>query len=588
MNRITLSLTLAFGAFTLTAFAQNQSPVVTNPIADYTQYAASPARSIDLSSVFSDPDVSAAVRMTTVLGTFDVALFGQQKPITVANFLNYVDQGRYFKIDPSNGQLASSFIHRKIPNFVIQGGGFLGTVTSSTNNALTPTSVLTFPPIQNEAGISNRRGTIAMAQSGSDQNSATSQWFINLADNGGPPANLDIRYTPPNGSPAGPYTVFGRVAGSGMTVVDAIAAVPHYNFSGSGGAFSNLPLRNYSQADYNANKPVTVPNLVSIPGISRISPLAFTASSSNSNVSVTVSGTKLLVGGNQVGSAQVTVTATDLDGAMVSDSFMVNVIAAPGRLIQLSTRMQVGTGDNALIGGFIMRGSAPKRLMIRGIGPSSGLPDALANPILELRDSAGALLASNDNWGDAPNKQDMIDSGVALSQASESGILTTLPSNVNNASYTTIVRGANNTTGLGLVEVYDLDSGPGSTLLNISTRGQVGVDPNALIGGFFVGGTESKNILVRAIGPSLAAFNIPNPLTDPTLEFFNGQGTKVDENNDWEMSAKKAQIQASGLAPTNPKESAVLQTLAAGHYTAVVRGANSGPGVGSVEVYQLP
>lgn len=587
MNRLKLSLTVALCAFTLTAVAQNVAPVVSNPIADFTAYAGTPARSIDLSTVFSDPDVSAAVRMTTVLGTFDIALFGQQKPITVANFLNYVDQGRYFKIDPSNGQLASSFIHRSVPNFIIQGGGFLGTVTSSTNNALTPTSVLTFPPIQNEPGISNKRGTIAMAQTTGNANSATSQWFINLADNGGPPRNLDIQTgTAPN--TAGPYTVFGRVVGSGMTVVDAIAALPRYNFSGSGGAFASFPLRDYTEADYNSFKPVTVPNLVSIPGISRISPLAFTASSSNSNVSVTVSGTKLLVAGSQVGSALVTVTATDLDGAMVSDSFTVNVIAAPGRLIQLSTRMQVGTGDNSLIGGFIMRGSAPKRLMIRGIGPSSGLPDALVNPILELRDSAGALLASNDNWGDAPNKQEMIDSGVALSQASESGILTTLPSNVNNASYTTIVRGVNNTTGLGLVEVYDLDSGPGSTLLNISTRGQVGVDPNALIGGFFVGGTESKNILVRAIGPSLGAFGIPNPLADPTLEFFNGQGTKIDENNDWETSAKKAQIQASGLAPSNAKESAVLQTLAAGHYTAVVRGANSGTGVGSVEIYQLP
>lgn len=579
MNRINLSLTLAFCAFTLTAFAQNQPPIVTNPIADYTQYAASAERSIDLSTVFSDPDVSDAVRMTTVLGAFDIALFGQQKPITVANFLNYVDQGRYFKIDPSNGQLASSFIHRKIPNFIIQGGGFLGTVTSSTNAALTPTSVLTFPPIQNEPGISNTRGTIAMAQFGSDANSATSQWFINLANNTG----LDVRT-----NNAGPYTVFGRVVGSGMTVVDAIAAVPHYNFSGSGGAFSSLPLRNYSQADYNSNKPVTVPNLVSIPGIARISPLAFTASSSNGNVSVNVSGTNLRVSGNQVGSALITVTATDLDGAMVSDFFTVNVIAAPGRLIQLSTRMPVGIGDNALIGGFIMRGSAPKRLMIRGIGPSSGLPDALANPILELRDSTGALVASNDNWGDAPNKQEMIDSGVGLSQASESGILLTVPSSVNNASYTAIVRGVNNTTGLGLVEVYDLDSGPGSTLLNISTRGAVDVDPNVLIGGFFVGGTDSKNIIVRAIGPSLIGAGIQDALADPTLEFFNGQGTKMDENNDWEMSAKKAQIQASGFAPTNAKESAVLQTLAAGHYTAVVRGANGGTGVGSVEIYQLP
>lgn len=580
MNRIKLFLTIAFGAFTLPVLAQNVPPVVTNPIADFTVYAATPARSIDLAAVFADPDVSNAVRMTTVLGTTDIALFGQQKPITVTNFLKYVDEGRYFLTDPTNGQLASSFIHRSVPGFVIQGGGYLRTVHPMRPNEAQPTAVLPFPPIQNEPGISNTRGTIAMAQFGTDANSATSQWFINLADNGGPPNNLDIE-----NNNVGPFTVFGRVVGNGMAVADAIAAVQIFNF---GGAFMQLPLRDYTLADYNSNEPVRVPNFVSVPGISQISPLAFSAMSDNANVSVAVSGTKLLVGGNQVGSAQITVTATDLDGAMVSQNFTVNVVAAPGRLIQLSTRMQVGTGDNALIGGFIMQGAAPKRLMIRGIGPSSGLPGALVDPTLELLDRMGAIVASNDNWGDAANKQDMIDSGVAPSQPSESGILVTVPSDTNNAFYTAIVRGVNNTTGLGLVEVYDLDSGPGSTLLNISTRGQVDVDPNALIAGFFIGGTESKNIIVRAIGPSLSALGVPNALDDPTLEFFNGQGTMLDSNNDWETSANKAQIQASGVAPTNAKESAVLQTLAAGPYTAVVRGANSGTGIGSVEVYQLP
>jgi hypothetical protein len=346
-----------------------------------------------------------------------------------------------------------------------------------------------------------------------------------------------------------------------------------------------LPLR-----DYNSNDAVQLSNLVSIPVISQLAPLSFSATSDNANVSVSVgqSGTKLLVKGEQTGTANITVTATDLEGATVQDTFTVNVIAAPGRLVQLSTRMQVGTGDNALIGGFIMQGAPPKRLMIRGIGPSTGLPGALEDPVLELRDGTGALLATNDNWVDASNMLDMIDSGVGLARPEESGILVTVPSDTNNAFYTAIVRGVNNTTGLGLVEVYDLDSGPGSTLLNISTRGQVNVDPNALIGGFFIGGTESKTIVVRAIGPSLTALGVSGALVDPTLEFFNGQGTKLAENDDWETGANKAQIQSSGLAPTNAKESAVLQTLSAGPYTAVVRGANSGTGIGSVEVYQLP
>ncbi len=157
-------------------------------------------------------------------------------------------------------------------------------------------------------------------------------------------------------------------------------------------------------------------------------------------------------------------------------------------MVQLSTRMQIGTGPNVLIGGFIMRGPSPKRLMIRGIGPSTGLPGALADPVLELHDSSGAIVATNNNWGEAANNQDMTDTGIAPTSPNEAAILTTLPSDATFASYTAIVQGANNTTGIGLVEVYDLDSGPGSTLLNISTRGLVDVDPNALIGGFFLGG----------------------------------------------------------------------------------------------------
>jgi len=575
MNRRYLALALAIIGSTLAAEAQNMPPIVSSQIADFTEYAGAPARSIDLTTVFSDPDASAAVRMTTVLGTMDIALFGEQKPITVANFLNYVTQGRYFKVDPTNGQLASSFVHRSIPGFIIQGGAFLGTVNPANPDSAQATAVATFAPIQNEPGISNRRGTIAMAQAGSNADSATSQWFINLANN----TDLDVRSGGSN--PAGPYTVFGRVAGTGMTVVDSIAAVPRYNF---GSPFDTLPLRNYTSPN-----PIKVQNLVSIPGIEQIAPLTFSAVSDNPSVSVSLSGTKLLVKGNSVGTAHITVTATDLDGAVVSDDFTVNVVSAPGRLVNLSTRMQVGLGDNVLIGGFIMRGSSPKRLLIRAIGPSTGVPGALADTILELRDSTGALVASNDNWGDAPNKQEMLDTGFPTpGSPNESAILTTVPSDPNNIAYTAIVKGANNSTGIGLVEVYDFDSGPGSTLLNISTRGQVNVDPNALIGGFFLGGTESKRMLVRAIGPSLANANVPNPLADPTLELRNAQGVLVDQNNDWETSVQKTEIQASTLAPTNAKESALLQTLPAGAYTAIVRGVNDGTGVGSVEVYQLP
>ncbi|HEV2841642.1 MAG TPA: peptidylprolyl isomerase [Chthoniobacterales bacterium] len=573
MKRSHLSIPVALLAFALQAAAQNTPPVVTNQIADFTSYAGAAARSIDVSTAFADPDVSTVVRLNTVLGAVDVALFGQQKPITVANFLNYVNQGRYFKIDPTNGQLASSFVHRSIPGFVIQGGGYLGTVNPGNPVNAQPTQVLHFPAIQNEPGISNTRGTIAMAKIANQPNSATSEWFINLSNNGGPPNNLDTE----NGG----FTVFGKVVNNGMTVADAIAALPRFDF---GPPFETIPLRNYTLPN-----PVRVPNFVSIPEISQVSPLTFSVMSNNPAVAdATVSGTKLLVAAHQVGSAVFTVTATDVDGAPVSQNFTVTVIAAPGRLVQLSTRMQVGTADNVLIGGFIMRGPSPKRLMIRGIGPSTGLTGALADPVLELYDSTGTVIASNNNWGDAANRQDIIDTGIAPVSPNESAILTTLPSDPSFALYTAIVRGANNTTGIGLVEVYDLDSGPGSTLLNIATRGPVNIDPNALIGGFFLGGTESKRVLVRAIGPSLAAASVPNPLADPILELRDGSGTLLDSNDDWGLSPDQAEIQASGVAPTDPKESAVVQILPAGPFTAIVRGVNSTTGIGSVEIYQLP
>ncbi len=523
------------------------------------------------------------MRLSTVLGNIDLLLYGQQKPITVANFVNYLNSGRYFKFDPAANQLASTFIHRSIPGFVIQGGGFLGTVDPAHPQNVIASPVTTFPPIQNEPGISNKRGTIAMAKLANNPNSATSQWFINLADNGhaiDPKTHVDNGLDVQNGG----FTVFGRVAGSGMSVADGIAAIPRYNF---GSPFDSIPLRGFD-----TSKPIRPPNLIAIPAISFISPLSYSAVSDNPgvvSVRISATGPKLLVApGTLPGTAHITVSARDLDGASVSQFFTVNVTAAPGRMVQLSTRLQVGTASNALIGGLIMRGTSPKRLMIRAIGPSTNLAGALANPVLELYNSSNALVATNDNWGDAPNKQDMIDTGIPPISPNESAILTTLPSNPNNAAYTAIVKGFNNSSGLGLVEVYDLDSGPGSTLLNISTRGRVSADPNALIGGFFVRGTDSKNILVRAIGPSLSS-NLANTLADPILELRNGNGALVDANNDWGINnAKSTQIQQSGLAPTNAKESAVLDTLPPGSYTAIVRGVNGAAGIGLVEVYQLP
>ena len=566
---LAISFCLAIG---ITASADNVAPVVTIPIAAFTEFAGAPARSIDLTSVFSDPDASNAVQLSVLLpsstGIFNIALDGQHKPITVANFLNYVNSGRYFAMDPTTHTLASSFIHRSIPSFIVQGGGFIGTVDPAHPNNARPTPVPAFPSIQNEPGISNKLGTIAMAKADGQPNSATSQWFINLVDNGGPPANLDTQ----NGG----FTVFGHVTGDGMTTVNQIAAVPRFNL---GAPFDSLPLRNY----INPN-PIKVANLVSVSAISIIPPLAFTAMSDNAAVATaTISGKNLLVKGLQPGTAHIMAKATDLDGATVSQPFTVTVTTGPARLANLSTRGLVGTGSNVLIGGFIISGTNPKLILARSIGPSLipfGVTNALMDPRLELHDQNGALLVSNDNWVTAANKQDISDTGRAPGSPQEPAILTTLVP----GSYTVIVSGVGNTTGVALVEVYDQDSGPGSLLANLSTRGDVGTGANVMIGGVIV--TDNKTFLVRALGPTLTQFGVANALADPALELRDAQGTLIDSNDNWQTSPQKTQIQGSGHAPPNPAEPAVYDTLPAGNYTAIVHGVGATPtGTALVEVY---
>lgn len=570
-RNFTLILSFFLAAWT-TVSAQNVAPVVTTPIAAFTEFAGAPARSIDLTTTFSDPDASNAVQMAVLLpsstGFFNIALDGQHKPITVANFLNYVNSGRYFTIDPTTHGLASSFIHRSISNFVVQGGGFIGTVSPAQPSLALPTPVPTFSPIQNEPGISNKTGTIAMAKLDGKPNSATSQWFINLANNGGPPANLDTT----NGG----FTVFGHVTGVGMTVVNAIAAVPIFNI---GSPFDSLPLRNYTSGQF-----IKVSNLVSVAGITVISPLTFTASSDHPTVATaTISGKNLLVAPLQPGTAHIMAKATDLDGANVSQTFTVTVMTGPARLANISTRAQVGTGGNVLIGGFVVSGSNSKRILARGIGPSlvpHGVTNALSDPTLAILAQNGALLFSNDNWTTAPNKQEITDTGRAPSSSQEPAILTTLAP----GKYTAIVSGVGSTTGVALVEVYDQDSGPGSLLTNLSTRGQVGTGANVMIGGVIV--TDDKTVLVRALGPTLTQFGLANVLADPALELHNAQGALVDSNDNWQTSPQKTQIQATGFAPPNPAEPALYVPLSAGNYTAIVHGVGPAPtGTALVEVY---
>ncbi len=570
------SLLVVIVAFSSTrVFCQNVVPTVTAQIADSTLLEGAPAQVVTLTDFFTDPDTT-GVRLTTDLGVIDFALYDQRTPLTVANFNNYVQSGRYFPNDPTTNTPAPLFVHRAIPDFVIQSGGFVATVDPAAPTFILSTQVVAFPSVQNEPGISNTRGTVAMAKVAGDPDSATSQWFINLADNGGPPSNLDTQ----NGG----FTVFGRVFGDGMTVADAIAALPLYNF---GSPFDTLPLRNYTSPNRIAKE-----NLVTIPAITYISSLTFTATSNHPELAeVTIKDSHLLVTPKQQGSATITVSATDVDGAKISQTFDVTIVPNPVHLANISTRAFVGTGDDALIGGFFVRGDTPKRVILRAIGPSLeavGIPNFLADPILEVHDSTGATIASNDNWQSDPNQQTVADLGLAPGDPNESAILLTLPASANGIGYTAIVRGVNSGTGIGLVEVYDFDSAPGSSVGNISTRGDVQTGDGVMIGGFFVSGEGTQRVVVRAIGPSLAPFGIVNPLGDPTVTLRDSEGTVIDSNDNWQDNPDQAEIEAAGLAPGDPKEAALVQMLAPGGYTAIVSGAGSDPtGTALVEAYAV-
>ena len=260
----------------------------------------------------------------------------------------------------------------------------------------------------------------------------------------------------------------------------------------------------------------------------------------------------------------------------------------------------MGTGNNVLFAGFIIQGSASKTVLIRSAGPSLtqfGVPGALGDPKLELHD-ANSTIGTNDNWqttqlgGVITSNQvaAIQNSGAAPTNPAEPAIIATLPA----GGYTAIVQGVGGTQGVATVEVYDLSPNNGAILANISTRGFIQTGDNVMIGGFIVVGNSSK-VIIRATGPSLIPFGINNALANPRIELHDANGT-LAMNDDWQTtqvggiitSDQSAAIQNSGLAPSNPAESAIIATLAPGSYTAIVQGVNGGTGVGLIEVFALP
>jgi Tol biopolymer transport system component len=274
-------------------------------------------------------------------------------------------------------------------------------------------------------------------------------------------------------------------------------------------------------------------------------------------------------------------TAADVSPAW--SAAQCNPTSAVREVQNISTRVVVGTGENVAIGGFIVLGTGAKRVIVRAIGPSLanfGVTGALEDPTLELFNGTGSAIAFNDDWLSGGQNQEIAALLPPGDRVEASIIASLTPGN-----YTAVLRGYENGTGIALVEVYDLDQAAPSRLANISTRGQVGTGGSVLIGGFIVG--KQAQFVVRAIGPFLGAVGIGNALSNPVLDLYNGQGAKLDTNDNWQDNPSANQVSALGLAPNNALESAVIHTLPAGNYTAIVRGVNDGVGVGLVEVYSL-
>jgi hypothetical protein len=258
--------------------------------------------------------------------------------------------------------------------------------------------------------------------------------------------------------------------------------------------------------------------------------------------------------------------------------------------LNIATRLRVLSGENVLIGGFIIAGSQPKNVIIRGIGPSlgsQGVADALADPVLELFDAAGESIGSNDNWRDT-QPADIDATGVSPTDDREAAIVRVLAP----GSYTAVLSGSGGSVGVGLVEFYDLAAAEPARLANIATRGFVDSGDNVMIGGFIIGaglgtnGSGTARLLVRAIGPSLGSAGVANALRDPMLDLVNGNGDILASNNNWKDS-QQAEIEATTIPPPDDLEAAIVQAVPAGLYTAVVRGSDGGVGVGLVEVYAL-
>ena len=614
----------------------------------------------------------------TSLGTIEIEMLVNNAPLNVQNFRNYVDGGDY----------DNTFIHRSVPGFVVQGGGY---VYQAADN--TAPHISTDPPVVNEFGVSNVRGTVAMAKLGGNPDSATSEFFFNLGDNNDPddPNSLDNQ----NGG----FTVFGVVL-TGMDVVDAIAILPRANL---GGAFSDVPTIDYDGGELTDAIFVKIITAYSSTLLDTDNDGFFDRDDTdddnddvddgddafpldaNETVDTDSDGTgnnadpdddndgvadeddafpldaaenadadgdgtgdvadvdddndgvddgddafpldpaeSADLDGDEIGDnadtdddgdgvpdfsdafprdATESVDTdgdgignnldTDDDGDGISDADdpepldgTQNADHAP-RLTNISTRASIRLGDEVLIGGLVIAGDSPKTVLLRARGPSledAGITSALQDPLLQLFDVTGALLASNDSWQSHPAATS-VPVAFQPNRPDEAAILITLPP----GSYTAIASGPEGQVGIGIVEVFEVSETGSIRLFNISTRGYVGNGDDVLIGGVIISGDAPHTVTIRARGPSMASVApglAGRLLEDPLLQLFDATGTMIDSNYNWQAHDSVTQLPA-GLEPTEALEAVITRTLSPGAYTAIVRSADDQPGIGIVEVIEV-
>jgi cyclophilin family peptidyl-prolyl cis-trans isomerase len=548
--------------------AQSSVPTLVQPFPAQTLVSGGAGATIDLRQHLAVPGLLGRqfAQFETVFGRINLELRDDVAPRHVANFLAYVQANAY----------SNTFIHRAAsfegtPVSIVQGGGY------SYRLPIEFLTITKLPPVALEYVLANARGTLAAARS-TDVNSATSEWYFNVRDNS----------TILNQSNGGGYSVFGRVMGTGMSVVDAMAALPRYN---AGGVYSSIPLRNFTSGN------VTESNLVVISAVRRVdlypagsgtSVVQYSAESSAPGVATaTVNGSSLTVAPVGSGSATITVRAVDTQGNAATGVVAVEVsggIPLGGRLNNLSVRTAMGAGQT-LIMGFSVQGGA-KPVLLRAVGPGLapfGVGGTMTDPRLALfRDAT--QLEVNDNWGGS----------AALSTAFSGVGAFVLPSASLDAALLRAVDGGHTAqvTGTGggvvLVEAYDAGTGATPRFVNVSARNRVGTGDDILIAGFNVAGPGGLRLLIRAVGPKLAAFGVGGVLTDPKLEVYNSQGVKVTENDNW-TEALAATFQAVGAfaLDAGSLDAALLTVLPPGSYTAQVSGLGSGTGEALVEIYEV-